>query len=54
MLLSTRSRQTCISERASSLTAKFDIPICPHAGEAGLCEYVQHLSIFDYIAVSRR
>lgn len=28
------------------------MPVCPHAGELGLCEYVQHLAIFDYIAVS--
>jgi L-fuconate dehydratase len=34
------------------LAAKFSIPVCPHAGGVGLCEYVQHLSIFDYIAVS--
>ena len=34
------------------LAAKFDIPVCPHAGGVGLCEYVQHLAIFDYIAVS--
>src|SRR6185437_13024416 len=34
------------------MAAKFGIPICPHAGGVGLCEYVQHLSIFDYIAVS--
>ena len=34
------------------LAAKFGIPICPHAGGVGLCEYVQHLAIFDYIAVS--
>ena len=32
--------------------AKFGVPVCPHAGGVGLCEYVQHLSIFDYIAVS--
>ena len=31
---------------------KFKKPVCPHAGGVGLCEYVQHLSIFDYIAVS--
>jgi L-fuconate dehydratase len=31
---------------------KFRKPVCPHAGGVGLCEYVQHLSIFDYIAVS--
>jgi L-fuconate dehydratase len=31
---------------------KFQKPVCPHAGGVGLCEYVQHLSIFDYVAVS--
>lgn len=34
------------------MSSKFDIPVCPHAGGVGLCEYVQHLAIFDYIAVS--
>ena len=34
------------------IAAKFGVPVCPHAGGVGLCEYVQHLSIFDYIAVS--
>ena len=34
------------------LAAKFDIPVCPHAGGVGLCEYVQHLSIFDFLSVS--
>ncbi len=34
------------------LAAKYGVPVCPHAGGVGLCEYVQHLSIFDYIAVS--
>jgi L-fuconate dehydratase len=34
------------------MAAKFDIPVCPHAGGMGLCEYVQHLSMFDYIAIS--
>jgi L-fuconate dehydratase len=34
------------------LAAKFGIPVCPHAGGVGLCEYVQHLSMFDYIAVT--
>ena len=33
------------------LAAKFGVPVCPHAGGVGLCEYVQHLAIFDYIAV---
>ncbi|HXM71922.1 MAG TPA: L-fuconate dehydratase [Candidatus Dormibacteraeota bacterium] len=33
------------------LAAKFGIPVCPHAGGVGLCEYVQHLAIFDFIAV---
>ena len=31
------------------MAAKFNIPVCPHAGGVGLCEYVQHLSAFDYI-----
>ncbi|HEX4057200.1 MAG TPA: L-fuconate dehydratase [Galbitalea sp.] len=34
------------------MAKKFGIPVCPHAGGVGLCELVQHLSIFDYIAVS--
>jgi L-fuconate dehydratase len=34
------------------LAAKFGVPVCPHAGGLGLCEYVQHLAAFDYIAVS--
>ena len=34
------------------LAAKFGIPVCPHAGGVGLCEYVQHLAIFDYLCVS--
>ncbi len=33
------------------LAAKFGVPVCPHAGGVGLCEYVQHLAIFDYVAV---
>jgi L-fuconate dehydratase len=34
------------------LAAKFGVPVCPHAGGVGLCEYVQHESIFDYVCVS--
>ena len=34
------------------MAAKFGVPVCPHAGGVGLCEYVQHLSMFDYIAVT--
>lgn len=34
------------------LAAKFNVPVCPHAGGVGLCELVQHLSMFDYIAIS--
>jgi len=33
------------------LAARFGVPICPHAGGVGLCEYVQHLAIFDYLRV---
>jgi L-fuconate dehydratase len=36
------------------MAAKFGVPVCPHAGGVGLCEYVQHLSFFDYIRVSQR
>ena len=34
------------------MAATFGVPVCPHAGGVGLCEYVQHLAVFDYIAVS--
>jgi L-fuconate dehydratase len=34
------------------LAAKFGKPVCPHAGGVGLCEYVQHISMIDFIAVS--
>jgi L-fuconate dehydratase len=34
------------------LAAKFGVPVCPHAGGLGLCEYVQHVSLIDYLCVS--
>jgi L-fuconate dehydratase len=34
------------------MAAKFGIPVCPHAGGVGLCEYVQHLSMFDFLRAS--
>ncbi|WP_207930909.1 L-fuconate dehydratase [Streptomyces sp. 8K308] len=34
------------------LAARFGVPVCPHAGGVGLCEAVQHLAMFDYVAVS--
>ena len=34
------------------MAKKFDKPVCPHAGGVGLCEYVQHLSLIDYICIS--
>ncbi|MEU1296046.1 L-fuconate dehydratase [Streptomyces sp. NPDC005840] len=34
------------------LAAKFGVPVCPHAGGVGLCELVQHLAMFDYVAVT--
>ena len=34
------------------MAAKFGVPVCPHAGGVGLCEYVQHVSLIDYICVS--
>jgi len=34
------------------MATKFGVPVCPHAGGVGLCEYVIHLSLIDYICVS--
>ncbi|MEX0873682.1 MAG: L-fuconate dehydratase [Actinomycetota bacterium] len=34
------------------LAAKFGVPVCPHAGGIGLCEYVQHISVIDYVCMS--
>ena len=34
------------------MAAKFEVPVCPHAGGVGLCEYVQHLSMLDYVSIS--
>jgi L-fuconate dehydratase len=34
------------------MAAKFGVPVCPHGGGVGLCEYVQHLAIFDHLSVS--
>jgi L-fuconate dehydratase len=34
------------------MAAKLNVPVCPHAGGVGLCEYVQHLSMIDYICIS--
>jgi L-fuconate dehydratase len=34
------------------LAERFNVPVCPHAGGVGLCEYVQHLSMIDYVCVS--
>ncbi|MEY2426140.1 MAG: L-fuconate dehydratase [Actinomycetota bacterium] len=36
------------------LAAKFGVPVCPHAGGIGLCQHVQHFSMFDYLRVSAR
>jgi L-fuconate dehydratase len=34
------------------MARKYGVPVCPHAGGVGLCEYVQHLAIIDYVCVS--
>ncbi len=34
------------------MAAAFDRPVCPHAGGVGLCEYVQHLSMIDFVTIS--
>jgi hypothetical protein len=36
------------------MAAKYKKPVCPHAGGVGLCEYVQHLSMIDYLCISTR
>ena len=34
------------------MAAKYQVPVCPHAGGVGLCEYMQHMAFFDFICVS--
>lgn len=34
------------------MAAKYGLPVCPHAGGVGLCEYVQHLAMIDYVCVA--
>jgi L-fuconate dehydratase len=34
------------------LAAKYGLPVCPHAGGVGLCEYVQHLAMIDYVCIA--
>jgi L-fuconate dehydratase len=34
------------------MAAKYDLPVWPHAGGVGLCEYVQHISMIDYVVIS--
>ena len=34
------------------MAAKYELPVCPHAGGVGLCEYVQHISMIDYLCVA--
>ncbi|MFI7135504.1 enolase C-terminal domain-like protein [Nonomuraea sp. NPDC050153] len=48
------SRVAGVSENVAILllAAKYGVPVCPHAGGVGLCEMVQHLAMFDYVAVS--
>jgi len=48
------SRVAGVSENVAILllAAKFGVAVCPHAGGVGLCEMVQHLAMFDYVAVS--
>jgi L-fuconate dehydratase len=41
-----------VNENIANLAAKFGVLVCSHAGGVGLCEIVQHLSMFDYVALS--
>ncbi len=34
------------------MAAKYGLPVCPHAGGVGLCEYVQHLAMIDYVSIA--
>jgi L-fuconate dehydratase len=34
------------------MATKYDLPVCPHAGGVGLCEYVQHLAMIDYVSIA--
>jgi len=34
------------------MAAKYRLPVCPHAGGVGLCEYVQHLSMIDFVCIA--
>lgn len=34
------------------MAAKYQLPVCPHAGGVGLCEYVQHLSMIDFVCIA--
>jgi len=34
------------------MAAKLGLPVCPHAGGVGLCEYVQHLAMIDYLCIA--
>ena len=34
------------------MAAKYNIPVCPHAGGVGLSEHVQHLSMIDFLVIS--
>ena len=34
------------------MAAKYGLPVCPHAGGVGLCEYVQHLAMIDYVCIA--
>jgi L-fuconate dehydratase len=36
------------------MAAKYEVPVCPHAGGVGLCQHVQHFSMFDLLRVSAR
>lgn len=47
------SRVAGVNENIAMLlmAAKFGVPVCPHAGGVGLCEMVQHIAMFDFVAV---
>lgn len=34
------------------MARKFGVPVCPHAGGVGLCEYIAHLIMIDYVCIA--
>src|SRR5713226_8354311 len=49
-----RGNELCVAAIEAFLAVKYGKPVCPHAGGVGLCEYMQHISMIDFVVVSGR